>query len=105
MKLKKLKGIANNAVNVGTGCLHYPFGIISPPFEIKVDLLRGEMNPDMKGDDAEKFYKDISRWFHEVLQKEKIPVEVIEEAVILVGPTKKPNCIIKAKGKIYSSNS
>ena len=103
MKLKKLQGIANNAINVDDW--YCPFEMITPPFNIEVDLLKSKLIPDMKGDDVEKFYKGISKWFHEVLEKEGIPIEVIEKAVIQIGPNKKPKCIIKAKGKTYSNNS
>jgi len=82
MNLKKLNGIAKNAVEVGTCCLQYPFGLINPPFEIQVDLLTGKLNPDMKGDDVEKFYKGVSAWFLSELQKEKIPIEIIVSAII-----------------------
>ena len=103
MKLKKLQGIANNAVNVGDW--YYPFEMITPPFEIEVDLIKGRLNPNMKGDDVEKFYKGISKWFHEVLQKEEMPIEVIEKAVVQIQPSARPKCIIVAKGKTYSSKS
>jgi hypothetical protein len=103
MKLKKLQGIANNAVNVGDWC--YPFVFITPPYEIEVDLLKGKLNPDMKGDDVEKFYKGISKWFHEVLAKEEISINTIEKAVIQIKPNARPKCVILAKGKTYSSES
>ena len=101
-KLKKLQGIANNAVEVDwRNPFHNHF--ISAPFTIKVDLINGKITPAMKGDDVEKSYKIVTRWFHEVLKKEEIPIGIIDEAIIVIEPKKKPRCIIKAEGKIYSS--
>ena len=102
MNLKKLKGIANNAVEVDwRNPFHFDF--ISAPFTVKVDLITGKITPNMKGDDVEKSYKIVTKWFHEVLKKEGIPIEIIDEAKIIVESKKNPVCIIKAKGREYSS--
>ena len=85
MKLSRLQSIANNAVR-GTIWSHTvednpagfdPLGYHSPSFEIVVDLVKGTLTPDMEGDSVEKYYKTISRWFHEALVKEGIPIEAI----------------------------
>ena len=108
MKLNRLKSIANNAVRdaiwtpepIGLG----PFHTWRPKKTIIVDLLTGKLSPDMKGDDVETFYKVMSRWFHEVLKKEGIPLSIIESAIITITPCGK-QCTILAEGKTFKSNN
>jgi hypothetical protein len=106
MKLRRLKSIANNAVRdsiwtpetVGIA----PFSIIRPKETTIVDLINGTLTPDQQGDDVEKFYKSMSRWFHHVLRKEGIPLNIIESAKIIISPSGK-ECIIRANGKTFKS--
>lgn len=106
MKLKKLRSIANNAlrtsiwtpVQIGT----YPFEHVRPNQIIIIDLIKGELTPDMKGDDVEKYYKVMSKWFHVALEKEGIPVEVIESATITITPELR-KCEIKAQGRAFTA--
>jgi hypothetical protein len=106
MKLRRLKSIANNAVRdsiwtpetIGLG----PFSTIRPKETIIVDLINGNLTPDRKGDDVEKFYTNMSRWFHQVLKKEGIPLNIIESAKIIISPSGK-ECIIRASGKTFKS--
>ena len=107
MKLKKLKSIANNSLRselwtpqpIGED----PFHWMKPTHEITVDLIKGELSPSMGGDSVERYYKGISEWFHVALQKEGIPLEVIDRAVLLIAPHGKA-CIIEAQGRIFRSN-
>ncbi len=106
MKLNNLKSVANNAIRYSTGTnkgyMHDPFYYSTPKREYIIDLITGTITPDMKGDDIEIYYKSISDWFHEVLPKEGIPIEVIDYAIIKIGPKGK-KCIIKAQGREFKS--
>jgi len=79
-----------------------PFEHYTPEFEIKVDLITGKLTPNMEGDDVERYYTAISKWFHEVLMKEQISIEVIDEAIIKLSPKEK-RCIIRAQGREFTS--
>ena len=106
MKLIRLRSIANNAVResiwtpeaVGLD----PFYWVTPKEKIIINLVTGKLTPDMEGDSVEKFYKGMSKWFHQAIGKEGIPLEVIESAEIIISPEGK-KCIIKANGKIFES--
>ena len=106
MKLRRLKSIVNNAVRdsiwtpetVGIE----PFSTIRPKETIIVDLINGNLTPDRKGDDVEKFYKNMSRWFHKALKKEGIPLDIIECAKIIISPSGK-QCVIIACGQTFKS--
>ena len=106
MKLIKLKSIAYNALRTETGSsngyMEDPFYHTTPTREILVDLISCTLTPNMQGDDVEKYYKAISKWFHEVLPKEGIPIEVIEKAIIMISPKGK-KCIIEAQGRKFTS--
>ena len=43
----------------------------------------------MKGDDVEKYYQAMSKWFHQVLPKEGIPLKAIESATVTINPNGK----------------
>lgn len=79
-----------------------PFEHYTPEFEIEVDLITGKLTPDMEGDDVERYYTAISKWFREVLRKEGIPIEVIDKAIIKLSPKEKI-CIIQAQGREFTS--
>ena len=83
--------------------MHDPFYHATPDREYVIDLLTGTITPDMKGDDVEKYYKGISKWFHEVLPKVGIPIDVIDKAIIVITPDGK-ECIIQAQGREFRSN-
>ncbi len=114
VKLTALKSIANNAVrpsNWSTGEVPFdPFEHIRPRGTFIVDLITmtvtwitedGEEKL-VTGDDVEKYYKAIAEWFHLALKKEKIPLELIESAIIKITPNEK-QCTIFASGKTFNS--
>ncbi|MFX1340217.1 MAG: hypothetical protein ACFFDK_16520 [Promethearchaeota archaeon] len=106
MKLNKLKSVAYNAIRTSTsddiGYLLDPFEHYTPEFDIEVDLISGKITPNMEGDNVERYYMAISKWFHEVLPKEGIPIEVIDEALIKLS-SKEKRCIIRAQGREFTS--
>ena len=109
MKLSRLQSVANNAVRESIWS-HSPAGddpflYHSPTFEIIVDLVSGTLTPDMEGDSVEQFYTTMSRWFHDVLKKEGIPLEVIESATITITPSGGKTCVIVAQGRTFESYS
>lgn len=106
MKLRRLKSIANNAVRDSIWTPEpigiEPFSTIRPKETIIVDLVNCNLTPDRKGDDVEKFYKSMSRWFHQALKKEGIPLNIIESAKVTISTSGK-KCIIIACGKTFKS--
>jgi hypothetical protein len=76
-----------------------------PPETITVDLVKGTLSPDMEGDSVERFYMAITEWFHAVLKKEGIPLEVIESATITISPEEWKKCVIVAQGRTFESFS
>ena len=106
MKLNNLKSVAYNAIrdSAGTdrGYMQDPFSFATPKREYVIDLIAGTLTPNMEGDDVEIYYKSISKWFHEVLPKEGIPIEVIDKALIVINPKGK-ECIIQAQGREFKS--
>ncbi len=106
MKLIRLKSIANNAIrdSIWTPELigFEPFSTIRPKDINVVDLISGKLTPDLKGDDVEKYYQAMSRWFHQALPKEGIPLEAIESATITISPSGK-KCEIQAGGKSFTA--
>lgn len=107
MKLGRLQSIANNAVRdtiwTPEPAGFDPFSFAKPAWEIIVDLITGELSPDMEGDSVEEFYKAMSRWFHQVLEKEGIPLDVIDSAIIRITPDGGKKCIIVAQGRTFES--
>ncbi|MBI2576989.1 hypothetical protein HYV84_07275 [Candidatus Woesearchaeota archaeon] len=101
MKLSKLRGIANNAVQ--PGAWSFPFSSVKPPYAIEVNLVTGRITPEPQGDDVEAHYKKVIAWFHESLKREGIPLSVIEKAVIHLRRETSPACTIIARGKTFSS--
>lgn len=106
VKLIRLRSIANNAIRDSIWTPEaigiYPFDHVRPRETIIVDLISGTLMPDMKGDDVEKYYKAMSKWFHQALEKEGIPLDVIESAKITITPKDK-QCTIIAGGKTFKS--
>ncbi len=101
MKLSKLQGIANNAVQIGAWS--FPFSTVKPPYDLQVDLITGEITPNTHGDDVESHFQKVSAWFHESLKKEGIPLTSIEKAGIFIGKETGQRCTIVAKGITFSS--
>ncbi|MHA2084961.1 MAG: hypothetical protein ACXAAP_14930 [Candidatus Thorarchaeota archaeon] len=107
MKLSRLQSIANNAVR-NTIWSHKPSGMdplafMKPAFTITIDLVSGTITPDMEGDSVEQYYTTMSRWFHDVLKKEEIPIDVIERATITITPDEGKKCVILAQGRTFES--
>jgi hypothetical protein len=106
MKLIRLRSIANNAVRSSIWTPEaigiYPFEHIRPKETIIVDLIRGELTPAFEGDDVEKYYQAMSKWLHQVLAKEGIPLDVIDSATIIITP-QYTQCTIIAHGKSFES--
>jgi hypothetical protein len=61
------------------------------------------LKPSREGDSVEQYYTTMSRWFHDVLKKEGIPIEVIESATITISPGKGKRCVIVAQGRTFES--
>ena len=107
MKLNRLKSVVKQVLktsaNVDGKYARDPFDHYSPEIEIEVDLLTGKLTPDMEGDDVEKFYTPISKWFREVLLKGGIGIEVIDEAIIKLSPQGKMGTI-QAQGREFKAS-
>ena len=106
MKLNRLKSVVNQVIRQSSGdsqgYLIDPFYHYTPEFEIIIDLKLGTFTPDLKGDDIERYYRSIINWFHNVLPKEGIPIEIIENAILKINSQGK-ECIIEAQGRIFTS--
>ena len=106
MKLIRLRYIANNALRdsiwtpetIGFS----PFEHMRPNQTIVIDLVHGKCTPDMEGDDVEKYYQAMSKWFYGALKKEGIPINIIESATITLTPEYR-KCEIKAQGKTFTA--
>ena len=107
MKLNRLRSVVNQCLRSASGrhgkYLQDPFYHYTPEIEIEVDLITGKLNPDMEGDDIENYYLGISEWFHSVLPKEGIPLEVIDKAIIKISPKGK-ECIIQSQGRTFKAS-
>ena len=107
MKLNRLKSVVNQilktSANVDGRYARDPFDHYTPEIEIEVNLITGKITPDMEGDDVEKFYTSISKWFREVLPKEGISINVIEKAIIQLSPQGKA-AIIQAQGREFKAS-
>lgn len=107
MKLIRLRSIANQAVRETMWTQWYtgdwPYKHFTTKDEYTVDLLTGTVTPNREGDDLERFYLAMSKWFLQVLEKEKIPVDVIESAKIVADLPESYTCVIKAGGKTFES--
>jgi hypothetical protein len=47
----------------------------------------------------------MSRWFHDALGKEGIPLDVIESATITITPGTGKKCVIVAQGRSFEAES
>ncbi len=107
MKLNRLKSVVKQVIRESSGdsqgYMLDPFYHYTPESEIIVDLKNGTFKPDLEGDDVERYYKSIIDWFHKVLPKEGIPIDIIDSAILKINPQGK-ECIIKAQGRTFSSS-
>jgi len=106
MKLNRLKSVVNQILRESSGTsegyMVDPFYHYTPEKEIIIDLKAGTITPDLEGDDVERFYNSIVNWFHEVLPKEGIPMEVIDKAILKINSEGK-YCEIEAQGRTFTS--
>ena len=104
--MNRLKSIANEAIRFTimgkSGYSQDPFIMFAPEVEFEIDLITGKITPDCEGDDVENYYKKIKAWFHEVLPKEGIPLDIIDKAIIEITPEIK-KCIIQAQGREFTA--
>jgi hypothetical protein len=107
MKLNRLNSVVKQVLRESSsspqGYMVDPFYHFTPDEEILVNLKEGTFVPDLDGDDVEGYYKSIIDWFHQVLPKEGIPLEIIDKAILRITPTKK-ECIITSQGRTFKSN-
>ncbi len=102
MKLNKLNAIAHNALHLGEAFNPLTMLHITLPCEIQIDLLTGKFTPELNEDDSlRKHYEGVINWFHQEVQKEGIPIDVIEEAKIIIYKNTDYKCIIKAGGRMF----
>ncbi len=106
MKLNRLKSIVNDILRTSAatedGYRLDPFEHYTPDEEIIVDLIHGTFSPEREGDDVEKYYGAISKWFLDVLPKEGISLEVIDKATLTISPRGK-KCIVEADGRQFTA--
>jgi hypothetical protein len=107
MKLSRLQSVANNAVRdsiwTPEPAGYDPLSFHAPPEVITVDLKTGAISPSGDGDSVEEYYGMMSRWFRDVLEKEGIPLDVIESATLTITPTREKKCVIMAQGRRFES--
>ncbi|MHA1959248.1 MAG: hypothetical protein ACW99U_03415 [Candidatus Thorarchaeota archaeon] len=108
MKLSRLQSVANNAVRdsiwTPKPAGYDPLSFHAPSEVITVNLKTGTITPERDGDSVEEYYSMMSRWFHDVLEKEGIPLDVIESAILTITPNREKKCIIIAQGRRFESS-
>jgi len=106
MKLNRLKSVVNQVIRESSGdsqgYMVDPFYHYTPKNEILIDLKARTFTPGMEGDDVERYYNSIIDWFHNVLLKEGIPIEIIDKAILKIN-SKGKECIIEAQGRKFTS--
>ncbi|MFX1476858.1 MAG: hypothetical protein ACFFCI_01885 [Promethearchaeota archaeon] len=106
MKLNRLKSVVNQLLRESSGdaqgYMVDPFYHYTPEKEIVIDLKLGIITPDLEGDDVERYYKSIIEWFHKVLPKEGIPIEIIDRAILKINSEGK-FCEIEAQERKFTS--
>ncbi len=106
MKLNRLKSVVNQILRESSeDSQEYmvdPFYHYTPEYEIIIDLKTGIFTPDSGEDYIKRYYKSIIDWFHNVLPKEGIPIEILDKAIIIISPRGK-ECIIEAQGRKFTS--
>jgi hypothetical protein len=107
MKLNRLKSVVKHVLRESSsdsqGYMVDPFYHYTPEIEILIDLKKGTFTPDLGGDDIERYYRSIIKWFHQVLPKEGIPIEIIDNAILKITPNGK-ECAIEAQGRSFRSS-
>ena len=107
MKLNRLKSIVNQILRESSGdekgYMVDPFYHYTPENEIVIDLISGNLIPDLEGDDVERYYRSLINWFHEVLPKEGIPIDVLDNAILKINSEGK-ECIIEAQGRKFTAS-
>ena len=107
MKLNRLKSIVNQILRESSGdekgYMVDPFYHYTPENEIVIDLISGTFTPDLEGDDVERYYRSLINWFHEVLPKEGIPIDVLDNAILKINSEGK-ECIIEAQGRKFTAS-
>jgi hypothetical protein len=68
-----------------------------------LDLISGKFTPERDGDDVEQYYSQLYEWFHEVLPREGITLDVIDKAILKITPQGK-ECIIISQGREFRAN-
>jgi hypothetical protein len=106
MKLNRLKSVVKQILRESSsdsqGYMVDPFYHYTPEKEILIDLKERTFTPDLNGDDVERYYKSIIDWFHQVLPKEGIPINVIDKALLNITPKGK-ECVIETQGRSFRS--
>ena len=106
MKLNRLKSIVNDVLRTSAatedGYRLDPFEHYTPEEEIIVDLINGTFSSEREGDDVEKYYRAISKWFLEALPKEGLSLEVIDKAILIISPKGK-KCLVEAGGRQFTA--
>ncbi|MFX1596789.1 MAG: hypothetical protein ACFFBK_12080 [Promethearchaeota archaeon] len=106
MKLNRLKSVVKQILRESSGdsqgYMVDPFYHYTPKNEIIIDLKTGTFKPDLEGDDVERYNKSIIDWFHKIIPKIGIPIDIIDSAILKINPQGK-ECIIKAQGRTFSS--
>ncbi|NHJ22371.1 MAG: hypothetical protein EAX91_15605 [Candidatus Lokiarchaeota archaeon] len=101
-----MKSVVNQVLRESSGdskgYMIDPFYHYTPEREILIDLKEGTFNPKLDEDDVERYYRSIVNWFHQVLPKEGISMEVIDKAILKITPNGK-ECIIEAQGRTFHS--
>ncbi|MFX0012106.1 MAG: hypothetical protein ACFE9R_17465 [Candidatus Hermodarchaeota archaeon] len=101
-----MKSVANQVLRESSGdskaYMIDPFYHYTPEREILIDLKEVTFNTKLDEDDAERYYRSIVNWFHQVLPKEGIPMEIINKAILKITPSGK-ECIIEAQGRTFRS--
>jgi hypothetical protein len=107
LKLNRLKSVVNQILRESSGdeqgYMVDPFYHYTPESEIIIDLKSGTFTPNMGGDDVERYYKSIIKWFHAVLPKEGISIEIIDSAILKINPQGK-QCEVEAQGRKFKSS-
>ena len=91
-----------DSVRDSHGYLTDPFYHYTPEIEIIIDLKEKKFTPDIQ-DDVKRYYSSIVSWFHKVLSKEGIPLDLIDKALLKITPHGK-ECIIEAQNRRFHSH-
>jgi len=106
IKLKKLKSVANNALRQSIAWKGKyridPFEHYTPEEEITLNLVTGKFSPERDEDDVKEYYLKIFEWFHDVLPREGITLDVIDKAILKINHEGK-KCIIISQGREFKA--